>query len=78
MLAIIINTKDTEFYGNYKTIALFTGLHEKSLPEIFERLIEKETLEIIEKRPGRTNRYRVLINIEDFPSLEPHNSSNWW
>ena len=33
MLAIIINTKDTEFYGNYKTIALFTGLHEKSLPE---------------------------------------------
>ena len=50
----------------------------KVYQKVFERLIEKETLEIIEKRPGRTNRYRVLINIEDFPSLEPHNSSNWW
>ena len=66
MLSMILNTRNDNFYGGAPLLSKFTNITIEGVRVILQKLVEKELLELIEKRPGRTDKYR--IRFENIPS----------
>ena len=61
MLGIFLVSKNGKYYGGYELLSQFTGFHEKSLSKIFKRLVNKNLISLLAKRPGRTDLYEVIL-----------------